>query len=373
MREDEVAAASMGVPLVQDEADGLRDRRRARRHRRRVPGLLPQHGQRGPVPVLVLDPRCWRWSSSAASGSIWGVVLGAIAAVLSSTRLHARRSSTTCPDKFGLELRRSPTSSSAIYGSPARDHDGPASAGPAPGAKAQDGARRGHRRRATRRCYEAPHARSRRPRRPRRTRRAGATAAILDASRHLQGVRRPGRGQRRHLLDPASARSSRSSAPTAPARRRSSTCSPASTSPTPARIALRRPRHHRRAPGPDHHAGIARTFQNIRLFATMTALENVMVGRAHADATGAALLRLDLPTTPLPSPATRGGRGPREGARDARLRRPQARARTTSWRSTSPTATSAGSRSRGRWRSDPQAAAARRADGRHEPAGVGGS
>ncbi|MCX7176688.1 MAG: ABC transporter ATP-binding protein [Proteobacteria bacterium] len=39
-------------------------------------------------------------------------------------------------------------------------------------------------------------------------------------------------------------------------------------------------------------AGIARTFQNIRLFANMTALENVMVGRhvrTHADVIGAVL------------------------------------------------------------------------------------
>jgi branched-chain amino acid transport system ATP-binding protein len=40
------------------------------------------------------------------------------------------------------------------------------------------------------------------------------------------------------------------------------------------------------------HAGIARTFQNIRLFANMTALENVMVGRhvrTHAGVLGAVL------------------------------------------------------------------------------------
>ena len=35
----------------------------------------------------------------------------------------------------------------------------------------------------------------------------------------------------------------------------------------------------RSAPEPDHRRGLARTFQNIRLFTEMTALENVMVGR----------------------------------------------------------------------------------------------
>ena len=52
--------------------------------------------------------------------------------------------------------------------------------------------------------------------------------------------------------------------------------------------------------------GIARTFQNIRLFANMTALENVMVGRhlrSHAGALGAVL------------------RGPRTRAEEAAIRR----------------------------------------------------
>ena len=42
---------------------------------------------------------------------------------------------------------------------------------------------------------------------------------------------------------------------------------------------VRRQRHHRQAAGPrSPHAGIARTFQNIKLFQTMTAIENVQVG-----------------------------------------------------------------------------------------------
>ena len=56
LREDEVAAVAMGVPGRQDEAAGLRHGRRVRRHGRRVPRVVQQHGERGPVPVLLLDP-----------------------------------------------------------------------------------------------------------------------------------------------------------------------------------------------------------------------------------------------------------------------------------------------------------------------------
>ena len=45
-----------GRPGRQDEAAGLRHRRRHGRHRGRVPRLVPEHGERRPVPVLLLDP-----------------------------------------------------------------------------------------------------------------------------------------------------------------------------------------------------------------------------------------------------------------------------------------------------------------------------
>ena len=60
VREDEVAAASMGVRLVRDEAVGLRDRRGDRRLRRRLPRRLPKHRSTStslPVRLLHLHPR----------------------------------------------------------------------------------------------------------------------------------------------------------------------------------------------------------------------------------------------------------------------------------------------------------------------------
>ena len=69
---------------------------------------------------------------------------------------------------------------------------------------------------------------------PEETARAGRDAAAErrdpGGDEHHEDLRRPDRGRGRLVRDPARARSSRSSARTAPARPRSSTCSPASTS-----------------------------------------------------------------------------------------------------------------------------------------------
>ena len=79
LREDEVAAVAMGVPSVKTKLHGLRHRRGVRRHRRRVPRLVPEHGQRRPVPVLRSRSWCSAMIILGGLGSIWGVVLGAIA------------------------------------------------------------------------------------------------------------------------------------------------------------------------------------------------------------------------------------------------------------------------------------------------------
>ena len=96
-------------------------------------------------------------------------------------------------------------------------------------------------------------------------------------------------------------------------------------------------------PGKVVRAGMARTFQNIRLFGNMTALENVMVGRYCRTTTG---------------PLTSIIRGPkfRRDEKATRDRRPGAAwtssvwvTRPTVWPATCRTATSVGWRSRGPW------------------------
>ena len=89
--------------------------------------------------------------------------------------------------------------------------------------------------------------------------------------------------------------------------------------------------------------GVARTFQNIRLFGTMTAVENVLVGQHSRMKAGlfGSILR-----TPWQRKEERDVEKAREELNYVGLKE----RRSTRSRSTSPTATSAGSRSRARSR-----------------------
>ena len=111
------------------------------------------------------------------------------------------------------------------------------------------------------------------------------------------------------------------------------------------------------------NAGIARTFQNIKLFRTMTAIENVQVGmhgKLRSRITGMVI------RTPFVRREERESR--RAGARAPELRRAQA---PLGARDEPALRRPAAARDRPRARRRAQAAAARRADGGHEPAGVG--
>ena len=280
LREDEVAAVSMGVPLVKTKLLAY--------------GTGAAFGGMSGAflgsYLNTVNADQFQFSFSifvlamvilGGLGSIWGVVIGAIALSFINNRLIPDVLNDV-PQQIGPGLRPHPAVVRHLR-LPARDHDDPATRGPAARATAQDRAARGRgdvgrrdRLRADR-AHERgrhpdPDARARRPavgeRRPlleatNVTKRFGGLTAVNDVTFSI----------------PRAARSSRSSGPTAPARRRSSTCSPASTGRRVGRIAFDGKNITRGRPDKIMKLGIARTFQNIRLFATMSATENVMVGQ----------------------------------------------------------------------------------------------
>ena len=133
-----------------------------------------------------------------------------------------------------------------------------------------------------------------------------------------EDVRGPRRQPGHRLRDPAPLDRRRSSGRTAPARRPSSTSSAAIYAPTSGTITFDGVDISGMAPHQVAELGVARTYQNIRLFHNMTVLANVTVGR-H--------VRMQGPVVPRRSSATRAIRREEEatverGARAARSRRP---------------------------------------------------
>ncbi|MEJ7715862.1 MAG: ATP-binding cassette domain-containing protein [Thermoleophilaceae bacterium] len=167
LREDEVAAASMGIPLVQDQALGLRRRRGLRRHRRRLPRRLPQRGQRQPVPVRLLDLHPRHGHPGRAGQHLGRGDRGRRCCRSSTTRLIP-----DVLDASGVTNRRARAWTSTFTRGllrrlrlPARADDGAATRGAAARAPAQARARRARRRATRARGARVSEATSRRGRR----------------------------------------------------------------------------------------------------------------------------------------------------------------------------------------------------------------
>ncbi len=100
LREDEVAAVSMGIPSVRDQALGLRHRGHVRRHVRGVPGHLLHDGQRGTVPVRLLDLHPGD-GDHRRPGLDLGRAARRDAAGLHQQLAHPRRAQRRCPRSSG--------------------------------------------------------------------------------------------------------------------------------------------------------------------------------------------------------------------------------------------------------------------------------
>ena len=348
IREDEIAAAAMGIPLMRTKTLGVRDRARSSAA---WPGASTRSTRarrsRGDfslnISIFIL---CM--VILGGMGNVWGVMLGGCRA-----RVPELPGAGRDRQQFNVGVRHatstSPQYTYGIFGDRDRGDDAVRPQGLIP---ARDAGARARGRRA----------RGRRSLRTSTTRRALMADDLLVATARAQGVRRSGRLQRRRLH--GSARLDRQ--PDRPQRRRQDDVlqhADRRLHPDAGEILF----DGREVAGLPPHAvtklGVGRTFQNIRLFQTMSALENVMVGmhcRPRAASCAASCAR--------PASGARSGRRAtsarellrycgladacRRGVRDEPVvRRP------------APAGGGAGARDRA------QAAAARRADRRHEPAG----
>ncbi len=321
-------------------------------------GVLHQHGQRRPVRVLVLDLRARDDHPRRPRVDLGRGASGALALSFINTRLIPDVLNNV-PVEDRARLRPDPARLRHLR-LPAGDHDGPATAGPDPGAATPGRAHRGAGRRRARVARRRSHERGGERGRGHRPRHGAGDPRDAGPDEEFGGLA---------AVDSVSfgcprRRSRRSSGPTAPARRRSSTCSPGSTGRASGNVIFDGKDVTARRPDQITALGVARTFQNIRLFGTMSAVENVIVGQ-HARLK-AARVRRDHP----PAVGAQGGEGGGGKARELLDYVGRAQAAPRRRRDEPVLRRPAPGGDRPRAGLGPEAAAAGRADGRHEPAGV---
>ena len=328
LREDEVAAVSMGVPAVKTKllayGTGAAFGGMSGAYLGSFLNTVNADQFQFYFSILILG-----MVILGGLGSIWGVVLGAIVLSFINNWLIPDVLNDV-PGKLEPRLRHDADHLRDLR-LPARDHDDPAAAGPATGTKARAGAdarRRARRRirlRGTRMSetngnlvLDATNV----------TKQFGGLTAVSDVTFHVPersivsiiGPNGAGKTTFFNMLT-------------------------GFYKPTYGRIDFDGKNVTGGRPDVIMKLGMARTFQNIRLFATMSAVENCMVGQNSR-------MKAGLFGSIIRTPGVRKEekRGRREGARGARRTSGSPSGTTTGWRSTSPTASSGGWRSPARWR-----------------------